>query len=50
MLPGGGALGTDEAGADEALAKARIPIDCILGVSIGAVNGAIIAGNLPKSE
>src|SRR5437899_8221936 len=49
ILPGGGALGAYQAGAYEALARANVPINCIAGVSIGAVNGAIIAGN-PAQE
>ena len=50
VLPGGGALGAYQAGAYEALARANIPINCIAGVSIGAVNGAIIAGNPPQER
>jgi NTE family protein len=50
VLPGGGALGSYQAGAYEALAEAKLPIDCIAGVSIGAVNGAIIAGNPPEQR
>src|SRR5260221_11381600 len=49
-LPGGGALGACRAGAYEVLAKANVPINCIAGVSIGAVNGAIIAGNPPHER
>ena len=50
VLPGGGALGAYQAGAYEALAGAGVPVNCIAGVSIGAVNGAIIAGNVPKDR
>jgi NTE family protein len=50
VLPGGGALGSYQAGAYEALSSAKVPIDCVLGVSIGAVNGAIIAGNPPADR
>ncbi|MFL6725315.1 MAG: patatin-like phospholipase family protein [Sphingomicrobium sp.] len=50
VLPGGGALGAYQAGAYEALARANIPINSIAGVSIGAVNGAIIAGNPPQER
>lgn len=50
VLPGGGALGSYQAGAFEALAEAKLPVDCIAGVSIGAVNGAIIAGNPPAER
>src|SRR5260221_14528112 len=50
VLPGGGALGAYQAGAYEALARANVPINSIAGVSIGAVNGAIIAGNPPQER
>lgn len=50
VLPGGGALGAYQAGAYEALASAGVPVNCIAGVSIGAVNGAIIAGNVPEDR
>ena len=50
VLPGGGALGAYQAGAYDALAEAKLRIDCIAGVSIGAVNGAIIAGNPPEER
>jgi NTE family protein len=50
VLQGGGALGAYQAGAYEALAEAGIQPDWIAGVSIGAINGAIIAGNPPKSR
>lgn len=47
VLQGGGALGSYQAGVIEALAEAEIEIDWIAGISIGAVNAAIIAGNPP---
>jgi NTE family protein len=50
VLQGGGALGAYQAGAYEALARVGVPVNCIAGVSIGAVNGAIIAGNLPEER
>ena len=50
VLPGGGALGAYQAGAYEALASAGVPVNCIAGTSIGAVNGAIIAGNAPEKR
>jgi NTE family protein len=50
VLPGGGALGAYQAGAYDALAAANVPVNCIAGVSIGAVNGAIIAGNPPQER
>jgi len=47
LLQGGGALGAYQAGVYEALAEADIHPDWIAGISIGAINGALIAGNLP---
>lgn len=47
LLQGGGALGSYQAGVYEALAEAGIQPDWIGGISIGAINGAIIAGNQP---
>ena len=45
VLQGGGALGAYQAGAYEELAAAGLRLDWIAGISIGAINGAIIAGN-----
>jgi len=50
VLQGGGALGAYQAGAYEALAEAGIEPDWIAGISIGAVNGALIAGNKPENR
>ncbi|MFC3126570.1 patatin-like phospholipase family protein [Pseudoroseomonas globiformis] len=47
VLQGGGALGAYQAGVHEALVEAGIGLDWIAGVSIGAINGALIAGNPP---
>jgi NTE family protein len=48
VLQGGGALGAYQAGVYEALmATGHLP-DWIAGISIGAINGAIIAGNPPE--
>lgn len=47
VLQGGGALGSYQAGVFEALDGAGIEIDWIAGISIGAVNAAILAGNPP---
>jgi NTE family protein len=47
VLQGGGALGSYQAGVYEALADAAIEVDWVAGISIGAVNAAIIAGNPP---
>ena len=44
-LQGGGALGAYQAGVYEALHEAGIEPDWVSGVSIGAINAAIIAGN-----
>ena len=48
VFQGGGALGSYQAGVFEALADAGIAPDWIAGISIGAVNAAIIAGNPPE--
>jgi NTE family protein len=48
VLQGGGALGSYQAGVYEALDGQGIEIDRIAGISIGAVNAAIIAGNRPE--
>lgn len=45
VLQGGGALGAYQAGVYQALHEADIQPDWISGVSIGAINAAIIAGN-----
>src|SRR6202022_1197963 len=50
LLQGGGALGAYQGGVYEALAEANIHPDWIAGVSIGAINAAIIAGNAPNSR
>jgi NTE family protein len=47
VLQGGGALGAYQAGVYQALHEANIEPDWVSGVSIGAVNAAIIAGNPP---
>ncbi|MES2444890.1 MAG: patatin-like phospholipase family protein [Pseudomonadota bacterium] len=48
VLQGGGALGSYQAGVIEALAAAKIEVDWVAGISIGAVNAAIFAGNPPE--
>src|SRR6201991_147207 len=45
VLQGGGALGAYQAGVYQALHEANIEPDWVCGVSIGAINSAIIAGN-----
>jgi NTE family protein len=47
VLQGGGALGAYQAGVYEALHEAKVEPDWVIGTSIGAINGAIIAGNPP---
>jgi NTE family protein len=47
VLQGGGALGAYQAGAYEALMEAGHVPSWVAGTSIGAINGAIIAGNQP---
>ena len=48
VLQGGGALGAYQAGVYQALHEAEIEPDWVSGVSIGAINSAIIAGNSRK--
>jgi NTE family protein len=50
VLQGGGALGAYQVGVFEALAEHGFAPDWVAGTSIGAVNGAIIAGNRPKDR
>jgi NTE family protein len=47
VLQGGGALGAYQAGVYQALQEAGLEPDWVSGVSIGAINGTIIAGNPP---
>ena len=48
VLQGGGALGAYQAGAYETLCEAGEIPTWVAGTSIGAVNGAIVAGNPPE--
>ncbi len=48
VLQGGGALGAYQGGAFEALAQADRQPDWVAGISIGAINAALIAGNPPE--
>jgi NTE family protein len=50
LLQGGGALGAYQGGVYEALAEANIHPNWIAGISIGAINAAIIAGNPENSR
>ena len=47
VLQGGGALGAYQAGVCEALLESDGTLDWVAGVSIGAINAALIAGNPP---
>ncbi|MGZ5152790.1 MAG: patatin-like phospholipase family protein [Burkholderiales bacterium] len=48
VLQGGGALGAYQAGVFEGLAECGYAPNWIAGVSIGAINAALIAGNTPE--
>jgi NTE family protein len=48
LLQGGGALGSYQAGVYQALAEANLHPDWVAGISIGAINSALIAGNPPE--
>jgi NTE family protein len=49
LLQGGGALGAYQGGVYEALSESGIHPDWVAGISIGAINSAIIAGN-PREQ
>ena len=48
LLQGGGALGAYHAGVYEGVAAAGFAPDWVVGISIGAINSALIAGNAPE--
>jgi NTE family protein len=50
VLQGGGALGSYQAGVYEALSSSQYLPDWVAGISIGAINAAIIAGNPPDKR
>ncbi|HMA74316.1 MAG TPA: patatin-like phospholipase family protein [Xanthobacteraceae bacterium] len=50
VLQGGGALGSYQAGVFEALASSEYLPDWVAGISIGAINAAIIAGSRPENR
>src|SRR5215831_13865297 len=50
VLQGGGALGAFQAGVYQGLAEANLHPDWIAGISIGAINAALIAGNAPEAR
>ena len=49
-LQGGGALGAYQAGVYQALDEGNVHPDWVAGISIGAINAAIIAGNPPQDR
>jgi NTE family protein len=50
LLQGGGVLGSYQAGVYKALAEADLHPDWVAGISIGAINAALIAGTPPKQR
>jgi NTE family protein len=50
LLQGGGALGAFQVGVYQALEEHGFAPDWLVGISIGAINSAIIAGNPPKKR
>jgi NTE family protein len=50
VLQGGGALGAYQAGVYEALAESDLQPDWVAGISIGAINAALIADNAPDTR
>jgi len=50
VLQGGGAMGAYQLGVYQAMHEAGIEPDWVVGTSIGAINGAIIAGNHPTKR
>jgi NTE family protein len=50
LLQGGGALGAYHIGAYQALEEAALHPDWVAGISIGAINAAVIAGNSPDAR
>jgi NTE family protein len=50
LLQGGGALGAFQAGVYQGLVEANLHPDWVAGISIGAINAALIAGNAPEQR
>ncbi len=50
VLQGGGALGAYQAGVHQGLSEAGVEPEWVAGISIGAINSAIIAGNPPEKR
>ncbi|MEO8455504.1 MAG: patatin-like phospholipase family protein [Sphingomicrobium sp.] len=50
LLQGGGALGAYQGGVYQSLAEANLHPDWVAGISVGAINAALIAGNPAESR
>ena len=50
VFQGGGALGAYQAGVAEALSARDFAPDWVAGVSIGAINAALVCGNPPEAR
>ena len=50
LLQGGGALGAYQAGVYEGLVETGVEPSWVVGISIGAINAALIAGNPPEQR
>ena len=50
VLQGGGALGSYQAGVYEGMVEAGLQPNWVAGISIGALNAAVIAGNPPQQR
>jgi NTE family protein len=50
VMQGGGALGSYQAGVYAALHDSGLEVDQLAGISIGAINAALIAGNPPEKR
>ena len=50
VFQGGATLGAYQAGVYQAMHDRKVKPDWVIGTSIGAINGAIIAGNLPENR
>lgn len=50
VLSGGGARGMTHIGVIKVLERERIPVDCIVGTSMGAVVGSLYASGMSATE
>lgn len=50
VLSGGGGRGASHVGVLKALEENKIPVDCIVGTSMGAIIGGLYASGMPPSE